>query len=102
MITKEKKVFRCKVYREGKSYKGSSEFRERLGYNGLDFDDKEIVDAFIESKRELVGKSYTEAEVKSLLEAERAKVIQEIIEWADKENWHYADFEKLKAKYKGE
>ena len=39
---------------------------------------------------------------KSLLEAERAKVIQEIIEWADKENWHYADFEKLKAKYKGE
>ncbi|GEM_PF-1454318 len=53
MTTKAKKLFRCKVYREGRIYKGASEFRERLGYNGLDFQDKEIIDAFIDEKKEL-------------------------------------------------
>ena len=59
MATKAKKLFNCKVYREGRFYKGSSEFRERLGYNGLDFQDKEIVDSFIDEKKELGHEWYS-------------------------------------------
>ena len=38
--------------------------------------------------------------IKSLLETEKKKAVEEVLEYVNKENWHYVDYEKLKAKYK--
>jgi len=43
---------------------------------------------------------YSFEQTKQLIETEKKKAVEEVLEYVNKENWHYVDYEKLKAKYK--